>query len=34
MTAEEIAQQTLLEKRKEAQRDALQISRDIDYPVR
>ena len=34
MTAEEIAQQTFLEKRKEAQRDALQISRDIDYPVR
>jgi hypothetical protein len=34
MTAEEIAHQSLLEKRKEAQRDSLQISRDIDYPVR
>ena len=34
MTAEEILQQTLLEKRKEALRDSLQICRDIDYPVR
>ena len=34
MTAEEIAQQTLLERQKDAQRDSLQISRDMDYPVR
>lgn len=34
MTAEEILQQTMLEKRKEALRDSLQICRDIDYPVR
>ena len=34
MTAEEIVQQTFLEKQKDAQRDSLQISRDMDYPVR
>lgn len=34
MSTEEIAQQMLVEKQKDAQRDSLQISRDMDYPVR
>ena len=34
MTPEEVAQTALLEKQKDALRDSLQISRDMDYPVR